>query len=93
MKELLTVKFFSVENQAADVESDSVLLPVSDDINGGFSGSYGIRKGHAKAVFSLKAGKVVLSEKGKVIFSANISEGFATVENNVVCITVSSMDE
>ena len=93
MKDRLTVSFFSVERQFPEIECDSVQLPVSDNSKGEFSGSYGIRKGHAKAVFSLKAGKVILSEKGKPVFSAAISEGFATVENNSVCITVTSMEE
>ncbi len=88
MKDILTVRFFSVDRQIPDIECDSVRLPVSDNMKGGFSGSYGIRKGHARAVFSLKAGKVVLTSADKTVFSADISDGFATVENNEVCITV-----
>ena len=93
MKDRLTVSFFSVERQLPEIECDSVQLPISDNRKGEFSGSYGIRKGHAKAVFSLRAGKVVLAAKGKPVFTADISEGFATVENNNVCITVTSIGE
>lgn len=93
MKDVLTVKFFTVGHQIPNMECDSVRLSVSDNVNGEFSGSYGIRKGHAKAVFSLKAGKIVLTSNEKTVFEANISDGFATVENNEVCITVSDVKE
>ena len=91
MKDVLTVKFFSIDRHIPDMECDSVCLPVSDSVSGEFSGSYGIRKGHANAVFSLKAGKVTLSSNGKAVFEADISDGFATIENNELCITVNSI--
>ena len=91
MKDVLTVKFFTVDRLIPAMECDSVRLPVSDNISGSFSGSYGIRKGHAKAVFSLKEGKVILFSNEKTVFEADISDGFATVENNEVCITVDSI--
>lgn len=93
MSDVLTVKFFAVDRHVTDMECDSVRLPISDSIKGEFSGSYGIKKGHARAVFSLKAGKVILTSEGKSVFEADISEGFATVENNEVCITVSDVKE
>ena len=93
MKDFLTVQFFSVEGPTPPMECDSLQLPIADSLDGAFSGSYGIRKGHANAVFSLKAGKVVLTKNEKVAFAANISEGFAMVENNLVSITVSSLGE
>lgn len=93
MKDILTVSFFSVDRQVSDIECDSVRLPVSDNMKGEFSGSYGVRKGHARAVFSLEAGKVILTSDGKTVFEADISDGFATVENNEVSITVNSMNE
>ena len=93
MKDVLTVKFFTVGQQIPDMECDSVRLPVSDNMKGEFSGSYGIRKGHAKAVFSLKSGKILLTASEKTVFEADISDGFATVENNEVCITVSDVKE
>lgn len=93
MNDVLTVSFFSVDRQVCGVECDSVRLPVSNNMKGEFSGSYGIRKGHARAVFSLKAGKVTLTSDGKTVFEADISDGFATVENNEVSITVNSLSE
>ncbi len=89
----LTVKFFTVECQIPDIKCDSVRIPVSDNSKGEFSGTYGIKKGHARAVFSLKAGNVIVNADGKQIFSANISDGFAIVENNEVRITVDKVEE
>lgn len=93
MKDILTVRFVSVDRQILPMECDSVRLPISDNIKGEFSGSYGIKRGHAKAVFSLKEGNVILTSKDKSVFSVQVSDGFATVENNVVTITVSSFNE
>ena len=91
MKDVLTVKFFTIGHRIPNMECDSVRLPISDNMNGEFSGSYGIRKGHAKSAFSLKAGKIILTANEKTVFEADISDGFATVENNEVCITVTSV--
>ena len=93
MENHLTVKFFSVDRQISEIKCDSVCLPVSDNSKGEFSGSYGIKKGHARTVFSLKAGKVTVNADGEQIFSANISDGFAIVENNEVRITVDKVEE
>lgn len=90
MKDILTVQIFTVNGQIKPMECDDVLLPISDCVSGAFSGSYGIRPGHAPAVFSLKAGLLQLSFQGKRIYEANVSDGFATVENNELCITVES---
>lgn len=88
MNDRLIVKLNSVDKHFSPIECDSVRIPVSDSIKGEFSGSYGIKKGHAKAVFSLKKGEVVVLAGGKTIFSAELSDGFAMVENNVISITV-----
>lgn len=93
MENHLTVKFFTVDSRMPDIKCDSVCLPVSDSSKGEFSGSYGIKKGHAKAVFSLKAGKVTVNSEGEQVFSADISEGFAIVENNEVRITVDTVNK
>lgn len=93
MENHLTVRFFTVDHQIFDIKCDSVCLPVSDNSKGEFSGSYGIKKGHARAVFSLNAGKVTVNADGEQVFSANISDGFAIVENNEVRITVDKVEE
>jgi F0F1-type ATP synthase epsilon subunit len=93
MKDSLTVKFFTVDRQLPPLECDSVRIPVADSSKGEFSGSYGIKKGHARAVFALKQGTVIVAKDGKTILTANISDGFAIVEDNEISITVDSIEE
>ncbi len=89
----LTVKILTVNRQIPAVECDSVRLPVSDSLNGEFSGYYGIKRGHARAVFSLKEGKITLTKGENTVFVAEISDGFAMVENNEVNIMVDRIEE
>ncbi len=84
---------FTPHRQFPSLECDSVKLNIADSINGKFSGSYGIRKGHAKAILSLTEGEISVSLKGKEIFSVVCSEGFATVENDEVRVTVDGVKE
>ena len=70
------------------LECDSVILSIADNTDGAFSGLYGIRKGHAKAIFSLNNGKVSVSLSGKEIFSAECMGGFAKIENDDVRVVV-----
>ncbi len=93
MTDGLTLKIYTVDRQLSPILCDSVRIPVSDSVSGEFSGFYGIKKGHAKAVFSLKKGKLTASEKEKQIFTAEISDGFAAVENNEVRIIVDRISE
>ena len=93
MKDLLSVKFFTVDHQIPDIKCDGIRLPIADKINGDFSGYYGIRKGHTKAVFALSEGEVTATLNDEAIFTAHISDGFAIVENNEVNITVDKVTE
>ena len=79
---------FTPHRQFPSLECDSVKLNIADNINGKFSGSYGIRKGHANAIFSLAEGEISVNLDGQNIFSAQCGEGFATVENNDVRVVV-----
>lgn len=79
---------FTPHRQFPSLECDSVKLSIADSINGKFSGSYGIRKGHAKAIFSLAEGRISASLDGQEVFSAQCGEGFATVENDDVRVVV-----
>ena len=93
MKDKLTFTLFTPECSFTPVECDSVKLPVADSVSGKFSGSYGIRKGHAKAVFSLGAGKITVRIKEKEIFFAECDGGFATVENDEVRVIADGVKE
>lgn len=93
MKEKLTFTLFTPHRKFPPLECDSVKLSIADSISGEFSGSYGIRKGHAKAVFALSTGKISVNLDGREIFSAESQGGFATVENNEVRVTADGVKE
>ncbi len=84
---------FTPHRQFPSLECDSVKLPIADSVSGKFSGSYGIRKGHAKAVFALAEGKITVSLKEKELFSAECDGGFATVEKDEVRVTADGIKE
>lgn len=84
---------FTPHRQFPSLECDSVRLNIAESVSGKFSGSYGIRKGHAKAIFSLAEGKVSVSFKGQEIFTAECQGGFATVENDEVRVTTQGVKE
>ena len=84
---------FTPHRQYAPIECDSVRINIADSVSGKFSGSYGIRKGHAKAVFSLSEGIISASLKGQEIFSAECESGFATVADDEVRVTVDGIKE
>ncbi len=93
MKDNLTFVLFTPDCNFPELECDSVKLNIADSISGKFSGAYGIRKGHAEAVFALAEGIVSVKYQEKVIFSAKCSDGFATVKDNIVSVTVDSAQE
>lgn len=93
MKDSLVLVIVTLDGQNKIEDCDTVLLPVSEDSKGRFSGSYGIRKGHAKSVFSVAQGQLIAYRDEKIIFSAKISDGFAMVESDTVSVTVDKIEE
>ena len=93
MKDRLTFTLFTPHRTLEPVECDSVRLCITDSVSGEFSGSYGIRRGHAKAVFALASGVISVSLDGKEIYSVQCDGGFATVENNEVRVIADSIKE
>ena len=79
---------FTPHRSFPSVECDSVKLNIAESVNGKFSGSYGIRKGHAKSIFSLAEGRISVNLDGNEVFSAECQGGFATVENDDIRVTV-----
>lgn len=75
------------------IECDSVHLNISDDAKEKNGGSYGIRKGHVKSLFALEKGNVTALLNGKIVYSATTTNGFATVDNNVVTVVVEEFIE
>ena len=88
MNKSLLLEVFSTDGNAQRIECDYVRLPVAQESSGKFSGSCGIKKGHAKAAISLDDGILSADLNGESVFKAEISGGFAIVENNTVTVTV-----
>lgn len=84
---------FTPHRKFDTLECDSVRLSIADSADGSFSGSYGIRNGHAKTVFSLTEGIISVSRGGSEVFSAECYGGFATVENDDVRVVVDGVKE
>lgn len=84
---------FTPHRQFPTYDCDSVRLSIADNADGKFSGSYGIRKGHADAIFSLSEGPISVSLGGNEVFKAICSEGFATVSNDEIRVTVTNIKD
>ena len=89
----MKLTLFTPHRQYPSLECDSVKLPITDSVGGKFSGSYGIRKGHAKAVFSLAEGRISATLMGEEVFTAGCNGGFATVENDDVRVVADGIKE
>ncbi len=74
------------------IECDSNHLTVCDNASGKSGGSYGIRKGHVNAIFSLENGTTTALLNGETVFSANTSKGFATVNQNTVTVVIENYE-
>ena len=74
-------------------ECDSLRLTVRDGRGGRGGGSYGIRRGHARAVISLGKGVLEAYLGGKLIRRQMCSEGFAKVEPDRVDVVVEHADK
>lgn len=77
----------------APIECDSVHLNICDDAKGKNGGNYGIRKGHAKSLFSLEKGNVTAFLNGETVYSATTTKGFATVDNDTITVVVEEIIE
>ena len=74
--------------QQETILCDSVRLTVKDSLKGKNGGLYGIRPGHAKAVFLLDEGITEAFLEGKCILRCKTPDGFARVENNEVTLVI-----
>ena len=88
MSEFLSLKVITPQRKYIYEMCDSVRFCVSDNQKGNGGGSYGIRKGHAKAIFSVDDGKFSAIGNGEVIVEAIVSSGFLSVDNNVVTVII-----
>lgn len=83
-----TLELVTPGGLAARVTCDSVRLTLADGQRGSGGGSYGVRKGHAPAVFLLADGQTVALLDGEEVFSARTGEGFAGMAEDTLTVTV-----
>lgn len=83
----LTLTIVTPEKTFPDVRCDSILLTVKDNEKRQGGGSYGIKKGHAKALIATAPGYVSAKAGGEKIFFLHLGEGFAVVDKNHITIT------
>lgn len=89
----LTLNIVTPKCTYGPVSCDSIHLTIIDDVNGKGGGSYGIRKGHAKSVFSLGEGVIDAIQGGEVLLVGKSGCGFATVDENVVTVVVETFEK
>ncbi len=84
----LTLKIVTPKGSQASVSCDSIHLTISDNAKGRGGGSYGIRRGHAKALLSLEKGEIKAFLSGKTVLAGEGGCGFAAVDQDEVTVTV-----
>ena len=84
----LTLKIVTPTGPIKPLKCDSIHLTVHDDKNGRCGGSYGIRAGEIKTLFAVDTGPLTAYHEGKTIFKCILKNGFATVIDNIVTVTV-----
>ena len=89
----LTVIVMTPDSEPVKFGCDSLHLTVRDGRNGRGGGSYGIRRGHAKAVLSLGRGLLEAFDGGECTRRITCSAGFARIENDRVTVTVERAEE
>lgn len=89
----LTLNIITPIKKTEPLHCDSIHLTVHDDKKGKGGGSYGIRAGEIKTLFAIDKGPLTAYHEGNVIFSCILHNGFATVIDNVVTVTVEDFEE
>lgn len=83
----LTLKIVTPRGAREPVVCQSVHLTVCGDERDRGGGSYGIRPGHARAVFSLaEDGAITALRESRCVFSGRCGGGFAAVDGDTLTV-------
>lgn len=88
----LLLRVVTPRGEAAAVSCDSIRMQTPDGMDGKNGGWIGIRRGHTTALMALTEGPVHTFLDGVPVRTITISEGFASVKNDVVTILCSSAE-
>ena len=87
------LKIVTPNDSIPQILCDSLKINIADGKRDKEGGSYGIRKGHAKAMFALDLGITEALVGGKTVMLAKTSRGFAKVEPDLVTLVVDSVKQ
>lgn len=85
-KDFLLFKAVTPDGELPEIKCDGVTFHIKDNAKGKGGGLYGIKKGHAKALFAVEAGTVTAKLGDETVFSQQFKSGFASVNNNIVTL-------
>lgn len=85
---LFKVNIYTPNGLCFSENCECVNFCINADKEDGDFGSYGVKKGHADAVFSIGEGIVSIKKAGKVLYSAKNSAGFAVMDKGILNITL-----
>ena len=92
MQDKLLFKLITPDGLQKETDCESVTINISEDENGKNSGSYGIRKGHANAIFSLDDGEITVKNKDEIIYTVVVKGGFALMQDNVLTVMTNKIE-
>ncbi len=83
---MLTLKVITPTGATDNVSCDSIILTIADSSQSKGGGLYGIRTGHADAIFATDKGKITAKKDGKTVFEEEYGAGFADCRENTVTV-------
>ncbi len=89
----ITVEIITPKGKKFNKNCTSVQFNVADNQAGNYIGCYGVRSGHAKAIFALKKGVVKAYSDDLIVLNCECGDGFATVNEDFVSLVVESFCE
>ncbi len=88
----LTLRLLTPQGIAAEIACSRVRLELSDDAQGHGGGSVGILPGHLPALMALEAGRIIAARSGSETFTAQIGQGIARVEGDIVTVLTDAVE-
>lgn len=82
----LLLRVVTPTGEVANVTCDSIRMQTPDGTDGKNGGWIGIRRGHTDALLALTAGDIQALLDGQLLRRIRVSEGFATVSQDVVTV-------
>lgn len=82
----LLLRVVTPNGEAVTLTCDSIRLQTPDGTDGKNGGWLGVRRGHTDALIALMAGDIQAWMEGRLLRTLHISDGFATVKNDVVTV-------